>query len=29
MSDAIKHIIDDIFSFRKAAHWCTCIVRAT
>jgi len=29
MSDAMKHIIDDIFSFRKTAHWCTCIVRAT
>jgi len=29
MSDAIKHITDDIFSFRKTAHWCICIVRAT
>jgi len=29
MSDAIKHITDDIFSFRKTAHWCTCIVHAT
>ena len=27
MSDAIKHITDDIF-FRKTEHWCTCIVRA-
>jgi len=26
MLDAIKHITDDIFSFRKTAHWC--IVRA-
>jgi len=25
--DAIKHIADDNFSFRKTAHWCT--VRAT
>jgi len=25
--DAIKHITDDNFSFRKIAHWCT--VRAT
>jgi len=24
-----KHIGDDIFSFRKTAHWCTCIVCAT
>jgi len=23
MSDAIKHITDNIFSFRKTAHWCT------
>jgi len=29
MSDAIKHIRDNIFSFRKTAHWCTCIVHAT
>jgi len=29
MSDAIKHITDDIFSLRKAEHWCTCIVHAT
>jgi len=29
MSDAIKHITDDTFSFRKTAHWCICIVRAT
>jgi len=29
MSDAIKHIADDIFSFRKTAHCCTCIVCAT
>ena len=30
MSDAIIHITDDIFFyFRKTAHWCTCIVRAT
>ena len=29
MSDAIKHITDDIFSFMKATHWCTCIVHAT
>ena len=30
MLDAIKHITDDnFFSFRKTAHWCTCIVRAT
>jgi len=29
MSDAIKHITDGIFSFRKTAHWCTCIVCAT
>ena len=30
MSDAIKHITDNIFfSFRKTAHWCICIVRAT
>jgi len=29
MSEAIKHITDDIFSFRKTAHWCTCIVHAT
>jgi len=29
MSDAIKHITDDISSFRKIAHWCTCIVHAT
>jgi len=28
MSEAIKDITDDIFSFRKTAHWCTCIVRA-
>jgi len=28
MSDAIKHITDDIF-FSKTAHWCTCIVHAT
>jgi len=27
--DAIKHITDDIFSFRKTAHWCTCTVHAT
>jgi len=27
MSDAIKNITDDIFSFRKTAHWC--IVHAT
>jgi len=26
-ADAIKHITDDKFSFRKTAHWCT--VRAT
>ena len=24
-----KHITDDIFSFRKAVHWCIYIVRAT
>jgi len=29
LSDAIKHITDYIFSFRKTAHGCTCIVRAT
>jgi len=30
MLDAIKHITDYIFfSFRKTAHWCTCIVHAT
>jgi len=29
MSDTIKHITDDIFSFRKTAHWCICIVHAT
>ena len=29
MLDAIKHITDDIFSFMKRAHWCTCIVCAT
>jgi len=29
MSDANQHITDDIFSFRKTAHWCTCIVCAT
>jgi len=29
MSDAIKHMTDDIFSFRQTAHWCTCIVSAT
>jgi len=29
MSDAIKDITDDIFSFRKTAHWCACIVCAT
>jgi len=29
MSDAIKHITDDTFSFKKTAHWCTCIVHAT
>jgi len=29
MLDAIKHITDDIFSFRKTAHWCTCTVHAT
>jgi len=29
MSDAIKHITDDIFSFRKTAHFRTCIVHAT
>ena len=33
MSDAIKHINTSettfIFSFKKTAHWCTCIVRAT
>jgi len=29
MLDAIKHITDDIFSVRKTAHWCACIVRAT
>jgi len=29
MSDAIKHITDDIFSFSNSVYWCTCIVRAT
>ena len=29
MSYAIKYITDDIFSFRKTAHWCTCIVCTT
>jgi len=30
MLDAIKHITDDIFCFRKTVRfWCTCVVHAT